>query len=80
MKKVTILDDSQNEIEVDIKSFYQHLKNITLQVNLSMKSGVIILQWTRNLEKKLNNYLIQIHKKYTNLFSIRYSLRIKEKK
>ncbi|MAV49189.1 MAG: hypothetical protein CMJ02_04495 [Pelagibacteraceae bacterium] len=26
MKKVKILDDSQNEIEVDIKSFYQHLK------------------------------------------------------
>jgi hypothetical protein len=35
-----------------------------------MKSRVIILQWTRNLEKKLNNYLIQIHKKYTNSMSI----------
>ena len=26
MKKVKILDDSQNEIEVDIKYFYQNLK------------------------------------------------------
>jgi hypothetical protein len=26
MKKVKILDDSQNEIEVDIKSFNQHLE------------------------------------------------------
>ena len=25
-KKIKILDDSQNEIEIDIKSFYQHLK------------------------------------------------------
>jgi len=26
MRKVKILDDDQNEIEVDIKSFYRHLK------------------------------------------------------
>jgi len=25
-KKIKILDDSQNEIEIDIKSVYQHLK------------------------------------------------------
>ena len=70
MKKVKILDDSQNEIEVDIKSFYQHLKKYhSTGESLHEEQGHYFTV-DEKFRKKLNNYLIQIHKKYTNSMSI----------
>jgi len=57
MKKIILEDDNGKSLEVDLKTFLDHLNDIIKLELAHILKADVHLQLTKNLEKKLKNYM-----------------------